>query len=173
LKDNPDIENITEENIIKLLSIANLDVDIINDQNPDESVFNFYLILTLHSGRSRIIIAQQKENEFEIKVVSAIRLSEEHAKAYMIAPEELQGSLLHQFAVWLTPREPDYMLDGEFKEPEKQFNGFTILQSVFSDELSIGSLVRAIKMVLKSAQIGIRLIQENLGKKVTIPQENI
>jgi len=173
LTDYPDLEKITEEKILNILSIANLAVDVITDQNPDESIFNFYLILAPTSGRSRVIIAQQKENEYQIEVVSAIRLAENHAKAFMAAPENVQGRLLHQFAVWLTPREPDYMLDGEFQGPEKQFNGFSIVLLVFSDELSVGTLVRSIRMVLKSARIGIRLVQEHLDKIITIPQENI
>lgn len=134
-------------------------------ENPDPEVINFQFEIDHETTKLKILIGQVKEQIHKIDVVSVVSFSPMHIEALEKAPEEEKEALKNDLLFWLTPREPDHAVFLESKEPD-QVPHYLVLLSIYEGDLTLGNLMKNIRLVFKSSVIARRLIQLRLNKYV-------
>lgn len=83
-----------------------------------------------------------------------VKFSPKHVDALEKAPEEEKQALANDLLFWLTLREPD------------QVPYYIVILPIYEGDLTLGNLMKSIRLVIKSSTIARRLIQIRLNKYV-------
>ncbi|MFW9995169.1 MAG: DUF2299 family protein [Candidatus Odinarchaeota archaeon] len=131
------------------------------DPIPGHIAFQFTVDHEL--SKLKIIIGQTRTHPHQVDVVSFVSFSPVHVEALEILTPDEKSPLIHSLSVWLTPREPEFMLNLSSEDP-KQPPSYIVTLSIYEGGLSLDTLMKSMSLVLKSSAIARRVIQEHLNK---------
>ena len=142
------------------------------EENPDPENVIFQFQVKAETASLQIIIGQLKELPHQLDVVSVVKFSPEHIKALELISEEEKAKMISGIFQWLTPREPEYELVLTPPPDEKEaLPYYYVRMGIYEGDLSLGNLMRATTLVMKSSAIARKIIQDILNKHVMQEEE--
>ncbi len=135
-----------------------------------ETPLKFQFTIKYELINVQIVIGQLKDQAFRIDVVSVVKFSPIHEEALKRITEKDKMKMIDAIFFWLTPRDPEYLLNLEPEPPNSQ-PVYQVVLPIYEGELTFGRFMRTIAKVSKSSLIARRLIQTNLAKYIKTEED--
>lgn len=158
---------LVQQEILSYIEKVNFDHEIVD---AEEGGFEFRYQVDIPNIDLNIHIGLTGNTPFRIDFVIAVNFSQEHLSVLKANPDNVIAKLKDEIFLWMTPRDPQYILDLQ-EENNFERSYYLVITPIYDGELSFGNFMRAIDQTINGTLLIRKLIQNKLNQYVILLKE--